>query len=138
MKRIIFGLLILVAALAVAVPSGFAAWFSDEEVSLENTLAAGTWNYSPTVSITSPEDGATVSGTEVAIVATVDDDFIAEFGVEVAFYCGSDLIDVVTEPPYSVTWDITTALNGTYTLTAVATDSADQTASASIVVTVEN
>jgi len=137
MKRIIFGFLILVAALAVGFSPGSAAWFSDTEASLENALAAGTWDYSPTIAIVSPSNGATVSGT-VTIVADAADDFMEEFGVEVAFYCGSNLIGAVAAPPYSVGWNSTTVLNGTYTLTATVTDSAGQTASASIVVTVQN
>jgi len=135
MKRILFGLLILVATLAAAVPSGFGAWFSDEEVSVENTLAAGTWDYPPTIAIISPSNGETVSGT-VIIGAAADDDFMVE---EVVFYYDSTyLIDVVTEPPFSVMWDSTSVPNDIYTLTAIATDAAFQTASDSIVVTVEN
>ena len=44
-----------------------------------------------------------------------------------------------TTSPYSVSWNTTTVANGTYTLTAVARDAADnKTTSAPVTVTVDN
>jgi hypothetical protein len=52
---------------------------------------------------------------------------------------GTTLGAEVTSPPYSVSWDTTTAANGTHTLTAVARDAAGNTAtSAPVNVNVSN
>ena len=131
MKRIIFGFLILVAALAVGFSPGSAAWFSDEEVSLENALAAGVW---PIVTIISPLDGEDVSGT-VEIAA----DVIAELEVsQVDFYIDDTSIGTDAKFPYKVKWHSKSVANGTYTLTVVAIDSAGHTGKASISVDVYN
>jgi hypothetical protein len=72
----------------------------------------------PTVSITTPADGATVSGSQ-AIEATASDDI----GVtQVEFFVDEDSLGVDTSAPYAVTWDTTTAADGAYTLTAIARD----------------
>lgn len=88
----------------------------------------------PTVSITSPLDGATVSGT-IEITADATDDVGV---VQVDFYVGTTLIGTDTTSPYSVSWDSTTVTDGTYTLTATTVDTIGQTASHSISVLVDN
>lgn len=88
----------------------------------------------PTVSITSPLNGATVSGI-VEITATSTDDFGV---VQVNFYVGATLIGTDTTTPYSVSWDSTGVIDGTYTLTATAIDTASQSSSNSISVLVDN
>src|SRR5713226_2217327 len=75
----------------------------------------------PTVSITSPASGATVSGT-ISVTATASDD-VAVAGVQFKLD-GANLGAEVTAAPYSVSWDTTTASNGSHTLTAVARDAA--------------
>jgi len=88
----------------------------------------------PTVSITSPSDGATVSG-----VVTIDADASDDVGVaQVDFYYGSTLIGTDDTAPYSVDWDSTAVADGVYTLTSTAIDTASQEASDSIIVTVDN
>lgn len=85
----------------------------------------------PTVSITS----ATTS--TISANAT-DTDGIIE-NVAFTFSGPSNITPIVdTISPYSTTWDTTTALNGSYTITAIATDSQSLTASDSITVTINN
>lgn len=73
----------------------------------------------PSVSITSPADGAAVSG-----VVTVQAEGRDEAGVtRVEFYANGSLIGTSTSAPYSANWN-TKKLKGTFMLTAVAYDSA--------------
>jgi hypothetical protein len=92
----------------------------------------------PTVSITSPANGAGVSGT-VAITATATAS--AQYSLTIAsvvFYVDNTAIGTpVMAAPYTVNWDSTKATNGNHTLTAIATDSKnDSTTSAAVMVTV--
>lgn len=89
----------------------------------------------PTVSISEPSDGATVSGT-VSITANASDDV----GVtEVRFLHGTTLIGTDTTDPYGISWDTTIVVDGEHTLTAVAVDAASNTTtSEAVTVTVEN
>src|SRR5207249_3866514 len=89
----------------------------------------------PTVSITSPASGATVSGTINVTASASDNRGVADvqFFLDGAF--GAD----DTTAPYSMPWDTTTASDGSHTLTAVARDtSGNQTTSAPVTVTVSN
>jgi subtilisin family serine protease len=91
----------------------------------------------PTVSITSPSTGATVSGT-TTITATASDDL----GVtQVEFFVDGESIGTGTSGAdgWSVEWETKPVVNGTYTLTAKATDTSGQTTtSSSVNVTVKN
>lgn len=90
----------------------------------------------PTVALTAPSNGATVSGT-ITVTASASDDVGV---VDVQFYL--DGVKFVVEdaiPPYSRFWDTSTASNGSHTLTAVARDTIDQTTTSnSVTVTVSN
>jgi hypothetical protein len=90
----------------------------------------------PTVSITSPANGATVFGV-VGLTATAADD-VGVVGVR--FYLNGTLVGAEdTTAPYSVDWNTTGVANGTYTLTAIARDAAGNLAtSAAVSVTVSN
>ena len=97
-------------------------------------------NALPTVSITSPVEGATFTApADITIAATPAD---ADGTIaRVAFYHDSDLTPIggnpVTAPPYQVTWSGVTA--GTYALTAVVTDDRGaMTTSMAVHVTVRN
>jgi large repetitive protein len=81
----------------------------------------------PTVAITAPSYGASVSGiVQVAANAT---DNVAVVGVQ--FYVdGVALGAEATSAPYVVMWDTTRSANGSHILTAVARDAAGNTASA--------
>jgi hypothetical protein len=92
----------------------------------------------PTVSITSPAEGATVSGN-----VTVTADASADAGVaQVEFFVEGVSIGVDTSAPYSASWDTTGLSDGTnHTITAVVTDSASpsqQATSEGVTVTVDN
>jgi serine protease len=96
--------------------------------------SAGPVDNPPTVSITSPPDGATLSGVVTIEVDASDDGEVAQ----VDFRCGSTLIGTDNTSPYSINWISTTVGDGVHTLTATAIDTADQEASDSITVTVDN
>ncbi len=89
----------------------------------------------PTVSISSPADDVTVSGT-VNIQATATDNV----GVtKVEFYVAGDLKSTDTSSPYSYSWDTTTVSNDTHSLLAKAYDGAgNEGNSTAVTVTVDN
>ncbi|MCU1245747.1 MAG: hypothetical protein JWN02_1657 [Acidobacteria bacterium] len=89
----------------------------------------------PTVSITSPANGATVSGT-ISVNATASDNV----GVtKVEFYLDGTLKSTDTTSPYSWSFDTTTVSNGSHSLTAKAYDAAlNSTTSTAVSVTVNN
>ena len=91
----------------------------------------------PTVSLTAPANGATVSGTAVTVAATASDN-VGVAGVQFKLD-GANLGAEDTTSPYSVPWNSATATNGPHTLTAVARDAAgNTTTSAGVSVTVSN
>ena len=90
---------------------------------------------SPTVSLTAPASGATVSGT-VTLSATATDN-VGVAGVQFLLD-GIALGAEDTSSPYSVSWNTTTATNGTHTLSALARDAAGNTTTKSVTVTVNN
>ena len=109
------------------------------EVFTRNVLAAmqqqGT-NSPPTVSLTAPAGGATVSGS-TAVSANAGDD-AAVAGVQFKLN-GANLGAEDTSSPYGISWDTTSVANGQHTLTAVARDGANlTTTSAPVTVTVSN
>lgn len=88
----------------------------------------------PTVSIDSPNNGATVSG-QVDFTAAANDDL----GVtQVEFFINGTSIGVDSEAPYAAAWDSTATADGSYSVSAVATDTTGQTGSDSINITVAN
>lgn len=96
------------------------------------TITVGT-NAAPTISITAPSNGANlVQGATVAINATAAD---ADGTVsQVQFFVDGVSVGIDATSPYSVNW---TAVIGTHTITAVATDNnAATTTSATVSVTV--
>ncbi len=88
----------------------------------------------PTIAMTAPADGATVTGT-VTVSATAADN-VGVAGVQFLLD-GANLGAEDTSSPYSVTWNTATAVPGTHTLTARARDAAgNTTTSTTITVTV--
>ncbi|MBI2205681.1 MAG: Ig-like domain-containing protein [Candidatus Rokubacteria bacterium] len=88
---------------------------------------------SPTVSFTSPANGATVSGaTTVTLAAS------GGSGSGYGYKLAVDGTSVYSGTSPSFSWNTTTAANGTKTLTATVTDSAGGTGTASVAVTVSN
>ncbi|WP_158626555.1 Ig-like domain-containing protein [Corallococcus interemptor] len=75
-------------------------------------------NTPPSVAITSPANGATVSGT-VTLTATAQD----AFGIQgVSFYLDGAPLGTVQTPPYTVFWNTATSTLGTHQLHAIAQD----------------
>ena len=94
-------------------------------------------NAAPSVSVTGPAAGATVSGSVNLTATAADNAGVAgvQFLVDGTVLVGAE----DTGSPYSVSWDTTTAGNGTHTLTARARDTAgNTTTSAAVNVTVDN
>jgi len=90
----------------------------------------------PAVSVTSPASGSTISGT-TSVTASASDN-VGVAGVQFQLD-GTNLGAQDTSAPYSVSWNTTTASNGSHTLSAVARDAAGNTrTSASVTVTVNN
>src|SRR5438445_603233 len=90
----------------------------------------------PTVSITAPASGATVSGSITVSASASDNVGVAgvQFLVDGANQGAED-----TSSPYSISWDTTLVGNGSHTLTAVARDAAgNSTTSSPVAVTVSN
>lgn len=90
----------------------------------------------PNISISSPANGAIVSGaTNLLAVAT---DNIGLAGVQFKIN-GNNLGSEDTSLPYSVIWDTTAVMNGNYDITAIAKDSAGNIATTAVnTVTVNN
>ncbi|MBN9520556.1 DUF4082 domain-containing protein [bacterium] len=89
----------------------------------------------PSVAITSPTGGSTVSGTTTVTASASDNVGVTS----VQFLLdGANLGSQDTAAPYSVSWNTATASNGSHTLSAVARDAAGNTATASVTVTVNN
>lgn len=89
----------------------------------------------PTVAISSPAPGSTVSGT-IGVTASASDN-VAVAGVQF-FRDGVSLGAEDTVAPYSISWN-TTGLTGAQSITAVARDSAGNTSTSTTVsVTVDN
>jgi hypothetical protein len=102
-------------------------------VTVNNTVPDTT---PPTVSITAPANGATVSATVAVSAGAADNVGVA--GVQFRLD-GANLGAEDGSAPYSVSWNTTTAGNGTHTLSAVARDAAgNTTTSATVTVTVNN
>jgi hypothetical protein len=90
----------------------------------------------PTVSITNPSSGQTLSATVPVAANAIDNVAVASVQF---FLDGKPLGSPVSTAPYAIQWDTTTASNGTHTLSAQATDpSGNVGTSQSVTVTVQN
>ncbi len=89
----------------------------------------------PTVSLTSPANNTTITGT-INITANATDNV----GVtKVEFYKGSEKIGEDTTSPYSISWNSSSTANGAYNLTAKAYDAANNIGvSSAVSITVDN
>src|SRR6266566_2815277 len=100
------------------------------------TLTTAADTTPPTVSISSPVNGVTVSGT-ITVTANASDNV----GVaSVQFLLdGANLGSLDTASPYSVSWNTATASNASHALSAIAKDAAgNSTTSAGVTLTVNN
>jgi hypothetical protein len=98
------------------------------------TITTGTLDLSaPVVSLTSPANGASVTG-QVTITASASDNVGV---VSVKFYVDGQLLATDTSSPFSATWNTKRVSKTTHTIYAIATDAAGNIAqSATITVTV--
>jgi hypothetical protein len=96
---------------------------------------SGSGPTSPTVSLTSPSSGATLSGT-----ITLSANASSSIGIaRVDYLVNGVAVASSTTAPYTVSWDSTTVANGQSTFAARATDiSGNQTTSTSVTATVSN
>lgn len=117
-------------------PCGFTGGKSNEPFLMLAACDTASGDSPPSVAITNPADGATVSDS-VTITADASDDI----GVtQVEFFVDGVSIGADTDSSdgWSTAWDSTSVVDGSYTLTAEATDTASQTSSDAISVTVDN
>ncbi len=93
----------------------------------------------PTAVITAPIGGTTVTGNAVTLTATAGATLPATVSSVQFQLDGVNLGAPVNSSPYTISWDTTTAGNGSHILTAVVTDSAGQRGtSAGVAVTTSN
>jgi chitodextrinase len=88
----------------------------------------------PTVSITSPASGATVSGSQTVAANASDNAAVSK----VDFLVDGSLAASDTSSPYGFSWDTTKITNGSHSLTANAYDSSNNVSSSSVVVNTSN
>ncbi|MET0650390.1 MAG: Ig-like domain-containing protein [Pyrinomonadaceae bacterium] len=106
----------------------FAAPFGNVTLEAATLVAGGDPNAPPTVSLTSPANGAVINaGSNVVLNASASDSDGTVKKVE--FFRGGTKLGESTAAPYTTTW--TNAPGGIYTLTAVATDDKGRTATSS-------
>jgi len=107
-----------------------------QERSAAYALSGGGDTTSPTVSITAPFSGSSVSGT-VTVSADASDN-VGVAGVQFKLD-GANLDAEDMTSPYSISWDTTIISNGSHTLTATARDAAgNETTSSVVSITVDN
>src|SRR5947208_6092354 len=124
----------VIASIVAGVAQDAAGNLNTASTSTDNSVSFDATG--PTVSITSPASGVTVSGT-ITVTASASDN-VGVVGVQF-------LLDGLnggaedTTSPYSVSWNTTTSSNGSHTITAVARDTAgNRTTSAPVTVPVDN
>ena len=103
-------------------------------VTVSNTASPDTTP--PTISITAPASGASVSGTVSVSANATDNVGVASVQFQLD---GANLGALDTASPYTTSWNTTTTSNGAHTLAAIAKDAAgNSTTSAIVSVTVSN
>jgi hypothetical protein len=90
----------------------------------------------PGVSLTSPTDTSTVSGS-VTLSATATDD-TGVTGVQFKLDGTTNIGPEITVAPYTTTWDSTSVASGSHTISAVARDAAGNTSISTVGVGVDN
>ncbi len=114
------------------------AWFKDAAGNVSPTVSDTIVldQAAPAVSLTAPAAGQTVSGMVTVSATATDANGVA--GVQFKLD-GVNLLSEDATSPFSLSWNTTTATDGSHTLTAVARDVAgNTTTSAGVTVTVSN
>jgi len=117
---------------------GFDQYFGYGQVNAYKALlAAGTVTTDttpPTVSISSPANGATLSRT-ISVQGTATDNM----GVTtIQFYVDGQVLSTASSSPFSFSWNTANYVNGAHTLKVTASDAAGHVGSASVSVNVNN
>ena len=112
------------------------AMFDASALWAAGACASGPVDSPPSVTITAPAAGSTVSGTTAVTATATDDGDVSSVG----FAIDGDPIglDEAGGDGWSVPWDTTEVADGSHVVSATATDSAGQSATANISVTVSN
>lgn len=110
-------------------------WLQTDDFSLTEDNGTTTTPTPPTVTLTAPTNGATISNSQ-AVSASASDK-IGMAGVQFKVD-GANLGAEDTTAPYSVNWDTKTASNGNHTVTAVARNTSNLTTTTSATVNVQN
>ena len=112
-------------------------WWSFDYVKWRAAAPPAADTLRPTVAITAPSSGATVSGPSITVSAVASDNVgvaSMQFTLD-----GTNLGPAVTALPYTLTWNTTTAANGSHVLAAKASDAAGNVgSSAPVTLTVAN
>ena len=107
------------------------AWFDDASL----TVYQGPDIIPPSITITSPTNNQTVSGTITISANVTDNTSVAGVTFKID---NNNLGNEISTPPYQTTWDTTTVSNGQHTIYVIARDSAGNTSTSSIQVLVQN
>ncbi len=102
---------------------------------VQAAISEGVDSQPPSVSITSPTNGATVSGTVNVVVDASD----ADSGMQsVSLSIDGSTVGTLNAAPYQWSWNTSSLANGTHTLLATARDVAGNTATHTLTVSVSN
>jgi len=124
---------VLGGLLANSITQGDDYFSGDPDSYAEPLLYVGNTSGNPSVSITNPNNGDTVSGTVIITADASDDNGVNK----VEFFVDGTLLSSDTISPYSYSWD-TPSSDGTYSISVTVTDTDTNTASDSISVIVNN
>jgi serine protease len=124
---------------STAKDKGPAGWDSEYGWGIVDAYAALQWvsgpiDNPPTVTITNPADDAIISGSITVTADAADDNGVTK----VEFFVNGSSIGVDNTSPYGVSWNSASVVDGSYTVSATATDTAGKTGSYIITVTVDN
>ncbi len=112
--------------------------FNTSDDVIDEFTVAGPIKTPPVVAMTAPANGSYVNGGTITVAANATDT-VGVTGVQFMLD-GANLGAVVTGagPAYSISWNTTGVANGAHSLSAVATDTAGNTATSSVSVTMDN
>ena len=134
-------LLLLTGALPLILTSCGGGYSSGGGGGMGTTPCGGAYSACPlpTIALTAPAPGATVSGTAVMLTATASASTANGLTVtRVEFMIDGTIVGTASTSPYTVSWDSTTVTKGNHSLTAKVTDSVNGTATTAITITVSN
>lgn len=100
-----------------------------------SSAASATDTTPPTVSLSSPAASSTISGAVVLTATASDNVGVANVQFKID---GTAIGSPITSAPYAFTWNSTSVLDGYHTIAAVAEDAANNYATSSVGIAVEN